>query len=156
MAATERPRLFATSTELNSLFGEILDWMLAPLLFLWPISIAVTHHVANQIANQPYDQALADNVGAIARLVKLADGRIIVNFPAPARALLRADDNDITYYQISSWSGKLVAGDREIPPPPPEAAAAGDTVMFRDDDINGSDIRVAYQYVPLGPGSALV
>jgi two-component system sensor histidine kinase TctE len=43
----------------NSLFGEILDWMLAPLLFLWPISIIVTHNVADSIANQPYDQALA-------------------------------------------------------------------------------------------------
>ena len=35
----------------NSLFGEILDWMLAPLLFLWPISIIVTHNVADNIAN---------------------------------------------------------------------------------------------------------
>ena len=34
----------------NSLFGEILDWMLAPLLFLWPISIIVTHNVADNIA----------------------------------------------------------------------------------------------------------
>ena len=46
----------------NSLFGEILDWMLAPLLFLWPISIIVTHNVADSIANQPYDLALADGV----------------------------------------------------------------------------------------------
>jgi two-component system sensor histidine kinase TctE len=45
--------------------------MLAPLLFLWPISIIVTHNVANSIANQPYDQALAVNVRAIARLVKV-------------------------------------------------------------------------------------
>ncbi len=60
----------------NSLFGEILDWMLAPLLFLWPISIIVTHNVANSIANQPYDQALAVNVRAIARLVKV-DGQVL-------------------------------------------------------------------------------
>ena len=51
----------------NSLFGEILDWMLAPLLFLWPISIIVTHNVADSIANQPYDLALADGVRALAR-----------------------------------------------------------------------------------------
>ncbi|MBT9499312.1 MAG: sensor histidine kinase N-terminal domain-containing protein, partial [Zoogloea sp.] len=49
----------ADGKSFNSLFGEILDWMLAPLLFLWPISIIVTHNVANSIANQPYDQALA-------------------------------------------------------------------------------------------------
>ena len=56
----------------NSLFGEILDWMLAPLLFLWPISIIVTHNVADNIANQPYDLALADSVRALARLVSRA------------------------------------------------------------------------------------
>ena len=157
MAAVEAGRLFATPTELNSLFGEILDWMLAPLLFLWPISIAVTHHVANQIANQPYDQALAENVGVITRLVKLADGRVVVNFPAPARALLRADASDITYYQVRDASGALVVGDHEIPRPVSlEAPSEADAVHFRDDDINGNDIRIAYQFVPLGSGRALV
>ena len=157
MAATETARVFTKPTELNSLFGEILDWMLAPLLFLWPISIAVTHHVANQIANQPYDQAMAESVGAIARLVKLVDGRVVVTLPASARALLRADESDLTYYQVSGWRGNLVAGDREIPrPDSSDPPAESDTVLFRDDDINGNDIRVAYQYVPLGPGQALV
>ena len=31
----------------HSLFGEILDWMLAPLLLLWPMSIDITYLVAN-------------------------------------------------------------------------------------------------------------
>ena len=32
--------------EQRSLFGEILDWMLAPLLLLWPMSVALTWLVA--------------------------------------------------------------------------------------------------------------
>ena len=44
----------------HSLFGEILDWMLAPLLLLWPMSIAITYLVAKSIANQPFDHALED------------------------------------------------------------------------------------------------
>ncbi len=28
--------------ERRSLFGEILDWMLAPLLLLWPMSVVLT------------------------------------------------------------------------------------------------------------------
>ena len=64
----------AQSGQPNSLFGEILDWMLAPLLFLWPISIIVTHNVAGNIANQPYDLALADSVRALARLVSVQEG----------------------------------------------------------------------------------
>ena len=154
MAAVERTgrtRIFGTPTELNSLFGEILDWMLAPLLFLWPISIAVTHHVANQIANQPYDQALAENVSAIARLVKVVDNKVIVSFPAPARALLRADENDTTYYQVTGLTGELIVGDKEIPRADLPDQLVPEFVRFRDDDINGEEIRVAYKFISLKP-----
>ncbi|NTV09146.1 MAG: HAMP domain-containing protein [Zoogloea sp.] len=131
----------------NSLFGEILDWMLAPLLFLWPISIIVTHNVANSIANQPYDQALADNVRAIARQVQFSNGRMVVNFPAPARAMLRADEDDTVFYQVIGLNGELVAGDREIPLAAQAPDTVPDTVLFRDDTVAGEDIRVAYQFV---------
>jgi hypothetical protein len=47
-------------TRQRSLFGEILDWMLAPLLLLWPMSVALTWLVAQSIANRPYDRELAD------------------------------------------------------------------------------------------------
>lgn len=51
----------------RSLFGEILDWMLAPLLFVWPLSIAITHYFASSVATYPYDQALRENVNALDR-----------------------------------------------------------------------------------------
>jgi two-component system sensor histidine kinase TctE len=140
--------VFGAPSDLKSLFGEILDWMLAPLLFLWPISIAVTHHVANNIANQPYDQAMAESVSAIARLIKVSDNHVYVNFPAPARAMLRADELDATYYQVNGLKGELVAGDREIPPVEKPGEITPGEVLFRDDDINGEGIRVAYQFIP--------
>ena len=47
------------SREQRSLFGEILDWMLVPLLLLWPMSAALTWLVAQNIAARPYDRDLA-------------------------------------------------------------------------------------------------
>ena len=131
----------------NSLFGEILDWMLAPLLFLWPISIIVTHNVANSIANQPYDQALAVNVRAIARLVKVEGTLARVNFPAPARLILRADEDDTVYYQVLGFKGELLAGDKDIPPIAAPDNVEPDLVMFRDEQIAGEEVRVAYQFL---------
>ena len=109
----------------NSLFGEILDWMLAPLLFLWPISIIVTHNVADNIANQPYDLALADSVRALARLVSVEDGEVVVHFPAPPRALFRADQDDAVYYQVADDKGALQPMPRSFSKTrlPPRAAA---------------------------------
>ena len=60
----------------RSLFGEILDWMLAPLLLLWPMSIAVTYLVAQSIANAPFDRSLENSVQAIAQQIKKVDGQI--------------------------------------------------------------------------------
>src|SRR6476661_6887357 len=78
----------------RSLFGEILDWMLVPLLLLWPISIAITYLVAKNIANEPFDRALEDRVTVLAQQVKEVDGRLSVQFPTAARDMLRADEVD--------------------------------------------------------------
>lgn len=151
MALPERPPILARPGEANSLFGEILDWMLAPLLLLWPISIAATHHVANELANQPYDQALAQNVEAIARLVRADTQKVVVNLPGPARTILHADDEDTTYLQVRNAKGEILAGDSELPAIPDEEAKLGET-QFRDERIAGEPIRVAYRSLVLEPG----
>jgi two-component system sensor histidine kinase TctE len=146
------PNPFLYSEYPNSLFGEILDWMLAPLLLLWPISIAATNHVASFIANQPYDQALADNVNAIARLVNIEGGKVTVSLPAAARSLLRSDDVDTTYYQVVGPNSKLIHGDREIPWPALPASIEARKVLFRDDRIEAESVRIAYTFVPVRSG----
>lgn len=138
----------------NSLFGEILDWMLAPLLFLWPISIIVTHNVADNIANQPYDRALADSVRALARLVTVENGAVEVHFPAPPRALFRADQDDTVYYQVANQTGDTITGDREIPWVAPPPVVLPEDVLYRDDVIHGEEVRVAYLFLKAWPEPA--
>ena len=143
----------ADPSQFNSLFGEILDWMLAPLLFLWPISIAVIYHIANNIADQPHDQFLAQNTRTIARLVNVADDKTTVNLPGPAREMLRHDEEDAVYYQVRGFDGELAAGDAELRPPAVPGDAQPDIVYFRDDEINNEEVRVAYQFVRAGKGT---
>ena len=135
----------------NSLFGEILDWMLAPLLFLWPISIIVTHNVADNIANQPYDLALADSVRTLARFVSIDGGQVAVSFPAPPRALFRADQDDVVYYQVADDEGRTLSGDAEIPPAPMPRSLVGEEVLLRDELIHGEEVRVAYRFLKPAP-----
>ncbi len=138
----------AAETE-RSLFGEILDWMLAPLLFVWPLSIAFTHYFANNVANYPYDQALREHVAAIARQVKLVDGKVLLTLPASARALLRADETDSVYFHVITRDGKLLAGDKDLPLPEKggeDKALAGE-IYLRDAEFNGQELRFAYTYL---------
>jgi two-component system sensor histidine kinase TctE len=73
--------------EQRSLFGEILDWMLTPLLLLWPASLVLTWLVAQEIAGGPFDRALEYNTQALSQLVSVQQGRAIFNLPAPARKI---------------------------------------------------------------------
>ena len=138
----------------RSLFGEILDWMLAPLLLLWPMSIAITYLIAQSIANQPFDRALEDSVTVLAQQVTDVNGKTVAHLPVPARDLLRADDVDNIYYQVTGPHGEFVEGDRDLPAPPPdEDRPPVGTVQFRNDIVHGSDVRIAFLQVDLKPVS---
>ena len=133
--------------EQRSLFGEILDWMLTPLLLLWPVSLALTWLVAQGLANKPFDRALEYNVQALAQLVVVEDGQVQFYLPRPASELLRADDSDMVYYQVLGAGGELLAGERDLPAAAMREDRPLDQVQLRDDELRGVDIRVASVWV---------
>jgi two-component system sensor histidine kinase TctE len=145
--------------EQRSLFGEILDWMLAPLLLLWPMSVALTWLVAQSIANRPYDRELGQLAHGVAREMR-ADpafehglaGRHDLRLDEATAALLRSDDVDRVYYQVRSAQGDLVGGDADLAAPPEERATA-DEVQFRDDNVHNDAVRVAYLWVGTTTGA---
>ncbi|RZU00978.1 sensor histidine kinase [Rivibacter subsaxonicus] len=141
--------------EQRSLFGEILDWMLAPLLLLWPMSVALTWLVAQGIANRPYDRLLGETTRAVARQVvvdKVAPAGAAGFTLAPAAAaLLHADEVDSIFYQVLGTRGEFLSGDRSLPVPTDEAPAAPGELRFRDDELHGEPVRVAYLWADL-PG----
>jgi len=140
--------------EQHSLFGEILDWMLTPLLLLWPVSLALTWLVAQNIAGRPFDRGLEYNVLALAQLVKADQQRMSFNLPLPAREILRADEADLIYYQVLGTRGEFVSGERDFPLPHVEESPSAGEVHLRDDEMRGTDVRVAYTWVMLDlPGA---
>ena len=138
-------RLF--QRERRSLFGEILDWMLTPLLLLWPISMALTWLVAQNIAGKPFDRALEYNVQALAKLLVVKNNQVHVNLTAPARDILRADDTDLIYYQVMGTRGEYLSGERDLPAPPDEEKPMNGEVQLREDVVHGEDVRVAYTWI---------
>ena len=135
--------------EQRSLFGEILDWMLTPLLLLWPISLALTWLVAQGIANKPFDRALEYNVQALAQLITVQNQQVHFNLPLPAREILRADDSDEVFYQVRGVKGELLSGERELPLPTDDDKGLPGEVRLRDDELRGVAVRVAYTWVKL-------
>ena len=138
--------------EQRSLFGEILDWMLAPLLLLWPMSVLVTWLVAQNIANKPFDRQLGETARVLAQQISVqpgAGGKPVARFrlPPSAAELLRADEADDIYYQVLGLRGEFINGDSSIPVPLDLQNGAAGEVLFRDDTINNTAVRVAYLWV---------
>ena len=138
--------------EQRSLFGEILDWMLAPLLLLWPMSVALTWLVAQSIANHPYDRELGELLRTLARQVAAqpAAGAPAQRqrFEHAAAQLLRPDDVDSLFFQVADAQGAVLAGDTDLPPPPDAPDNPGE-LHFRDATIGDEAVRVAYLWVPM-------
>ena len=142
-------------SEQRSLFGEILDWMLTPILLLWPVSLVLTWLVAQGIAGKPFDRALEYNVGALAQLITVQHNAAQFVLPQPARELLRADDLDTVYYQVLGIKGEYLSGEKELPLPPNDDKTPIGEIRVRDIEFRGTDLKVAYMWVKLEvPNSA--
>jgi two-component system sensor histidine kinase TctE len=136
----------------RSLFGDILDWMLVPLLLLWPLSVVTIWVAAQAIANRPFDRELGETVRLLSRRVVVLPGaagqppRVQINLPETAVSLLRGDQPDSVYFQVLGTRGERVAGDRTLPVPE-EAPVTDGEVRFRDELLDDRDVRVAYLWV---------
>jgi len=142
------------SKEQRSLFGEILDWMLAPLLLLWPMSVLLTWLVAQNIANRPFDRELGAMARVLAQQIAVqpdAGGRPVARFRLPegAAELLRSDETDDIYFQVLGLRGEFLNGDTAIPVPLDANEGAAGEVRYRDDTVNNTSVRVAYLWVYL-------
>jgi two-component system sensor histidine kinase TctE len=151
----------AARREQRSLFGEILDWMLAPLLLLWPMSVVLTWLVAQGIANKPFDRELAEMVQVLSKQVSVQaqGGKAVAKFvlPAGASEILHTDESDVIYYQVLGLRGEYLSGDRALPVPADEDRAPPGELRYRDDVLNNDSVRVAYQWVDVpgqSPGAA--
>ena len=133
----------------NSLFGEILDWLWVPVMLLMPVSVLLTSAAAKSLANAPFDRALAESVLVLAEQVKVRGGRVVAELPLPAREFLRVDDTDTVYFQVLGQRGELVSGDRDLPLPAEDEVSLPGRVLYRNDELHGTEVRIAYTWVDM-------
>jgi two-component system sensor histidine kinase TctE len=151
-----RPEAAARRREQRSLFGEILDWMLAPLLLLWPMSLALTWLAAQGIASRPYDRALIESVRSLSQRVEVRGDSVYFDLSRETARMLRADEVDNVYYQVLGPRGEFVSGDRDLMLPSEDDAQVLGEMRVRDDEVHGDSVRVAYQWISGGAGERAV
>jgi two-component system, OmpR family, sensor histidine kinase TctE len=108
----------------RSLFGDILDWMLVPLLLLWPLSVLTIWLLAQGIANRPFDRDLGELAHTLSRRVAVVampnarqGGAVHVSLSDASATILRSDPSDEVFFQVLGTRGEWIAGDRDLPVP---------------------------------------
>jgi two-component system, OmpR family, sensor histidine kinase TctE len=142
--AVQEPGVAPQGLQPPSLFSEILDWMLAPLLVIWPISIATTYVVAASVANTPFDRALEERTISLGQQVQLETDPPRLSLPSSTRKLLRTDASEHVYLQVRGPHGELIGGDADLPPPSDDEPASTGLVQFRNLMFKGEEVRIAY------------
>lgn len=153
-------RAFATPKQHRqpSLFGEILDWMMAPLMILWPISMAVEYALAYSVANTAYDRELRNELVVFSRQLTYQDGRVALSLADAARHILVADELAEVAFQLRGPENEIVDGDRDLAAVDFQPDMEPERVYFRNDTLRQRDVRVAYMFAQVRgmPGAVLV
>jgi two-component system sensor histidine kinase TctE len=132
----------------RSLLGEILDWMLAPLFLLWPMSVAITYVVAINLADAPHDQALKTALAVLSDQIKTEpNGDRSILLSNSAQLALRTESESGIFWKIIDRQNNLIAGDPAVPTPSDiDYETINPNAHFSDYTSGGFRLRLAYKW----------
>ena len=133
----------AVASTRGSLFNEMLDWMLAPFLLLWPLSVGLTYLIGVSLANDAFDRSLASKTRALAELTVWSPEQNALKLTADLRPLLTDDDAHTYFYRIDGSKGGFMLGESDLPVTPREELLEEGLIAFRTVDFRESTVRVA-------------
>lgn len=100
---------------MNSIRLRLLKWLIGPILVLNLAGAALTYLLAWTPAQLAFDQGLSDAALALAARVRQGPQGAVLDLPAQAEQVLRADRADATYFAVRRADGALLAGDADFP-----------------------------------------
>lgn len=125
----------------GGLFLQLVDWMLVPLVVVWPTVVIGSHFVALHLADEPFDRELRSIVLAVADEAENPRQGVSIEDRFPAVVALRSVPGERFLVQVADADAGLLAGDAELPPPPPTEPGA---VQFREIALDKDRYRVGY------------
>ncbi|MDZ7277812.1 sensor histidine kinase N-terminal domain-containing protein [Pantoea eucrina] len=148
---------------INTLRGELLVWLGAPLLLLWALSVYTHYQSAMQAANQAYDRSLLASARTVAERLEVRHQQLRVDVPWVVLDSFERNMNDQLFYQVISPQGKTLSGYPDLPGLPrnaPLSTSYPALVHFYDAHYRKQPIRVAALWQPVSEqgveGMALV
>lgn len=138
----------------HSLRQLLLGWLLPSLVILLVVGAIAAYLITLSAATQAYDRALLDEALAIAKQVRIENGRAVLNLPPIAHQVLLTDKFDHIYYLVQGPNGEFIAGHKGLPLP--EKSPVEENWVYYDGFYYGERVRIAALFVPSEAGQVLV
>ena len=138
----------------GSLLSEMLDWMLAPFLLLWPLSVWLTYLIGTSLANDAFDRSLASKTRALSEQAVWDSRPGSVKLRSDLKALLADDEVDNYFFRIDDAKGDILLGEPELPTLTPDQLPENGLVAFRTVEFRESSVRVAALRPVRAPGAS--
>jgi two-component system sensor histidine kinase TctE len=121
-----------------SLRGQLLRWLLIPLVILFVIDATGSYYLAARIARRVYDGELMEIARELALHIKRDTASVSFDLEPDAERTLLLDEHDKVYYSVHS-ENRRIAGDPALAP---HGGALTPTAFFGA-NIDDSEVRVA-------------
>lgn len=125
----------------HSIRRRLLSWLLLPLLLLSVILTFVSYWDIRAVVRDIFDKQLLNSADIVASRVRSRNGRIEVDLPPGAQAVLRHHYKDKFRYAILDSKLGLISGDRDLPAPPVKPVS--DSPIFWAAVLHGEEMRLA-------------
>ncbi|MFC3377690.1 sensor histidine kinase [Rugamonas sp. CCM 8940] len=137
---------------LGSLRGQLLRWLLGPLIVLVLLNAVSVYRNALDAADMAYDRSLLASTRALAERVSVVNGKVVADVPYVALDSFETDTLGRIYYKVTGIRGETVSGYADLPPVPanvPRSQAYPALVRFYHASYHGQPIRIAALLQPV-------
>ncbi|MBA5606978.1 sensor histidine kinase N-terminal domain-containing protein [Duganella sp. FT3S] len=152
LAASAHLRRPGPGAPLGSLRGQLLRWLLVPLIVLVIVNAFFVYRNALDAADMAYDRSLLASTRALAERVSVVNGKVVADVPYVALDSFETDTLGRIYYKVTGIHGETVSGYDDLPPVPanvPRSQAYPALVRFYHANYNGQPLRIAALLQPV-------
>ena len=125
----------------RSLKTEMLFRLVIPLIFFVVIDAVLSYFVTLHYVDEAYDRWLLDSARSLTQEIKVQEGKVVVELPTAALEIFKWDEQDKTYFKITTSEQEILAGDPLVPEPPNPGTGWAHPVYFND-RMYGESVRV--------------
>lgn len=124
-----------------SIRKQLLTLFMPVLFGLIILSAIVSYWLVSTYSSESFDKDLISSADSVVGRLRVKQGKIVVDLPPAAIAILKHDASDKLYYRVIGSDGKRIIGDADLPAP--STTLKVDEPEVKTARLRGKEIRVA-------------